>query len=69
MLNAITSEQIKYESGASGKKNITLKIFTFQIRMDDFVFVETECETVDVKEECVEEEDPLKIRSINEIGK
>ena len=52
MLNAITSQQIKYESGASGKKNITLKIFTFQIRMDDFVFVETECETVDVKEEC-----------------
>ena len=29
--------------------------------MNEFVFVLTECETVDVKEECVEEEDPLSI--------
>ena len=33
----------------------------FSDTMNEFVFVLTECETVDVKEECVEEEDPLSI--------
>ena len=36
--------------------------------MADFVFVKTECETVDVKEEYVEEEDPLMITSNSKKG-
>ena len=31
--------------------------------MTEIVFVKGECETVDVKEECVEEEDPLSTNS------
>ena len=29
--------------------------------MAEFAFVKVECESVDVKEDCVEEEDPLMI--------
>ena len=36
--------------------------------MAAFVFVKTECETVDVKEEYVEEEDPLMITSNSKKG-
>ena len=36
--------------------------------MAAFVFVKTECETVDVKEEYVEEEDPLMIATFSEKG-
>ena len=34
----------------------------------DVEFVKVESETLDVKEECVEEEDPLKITSNNDKG-
>ena len=37
--------------------------------MADFVFVKSECDDVDVKEEFEEEEDPLMITSLNETGK
>ena len=36
--------------------------------MADFVFVKSECETMDVKEEFEEEEDPLMITSLNRTG-
>jgi hypothetical protein len=36
--------------------------------MAEFAFVKAECETVDVKEEYVEEEDPLMITSSSETG-
>ena len=36
--------------------------------MADFVFVKTECGTVDVKEEYVEEDDPLMITRNSEEG-
>ena len=36
--------------------------------MSNFVFVKVECERVEVKEECVEEEDPLMITLNNETG-
>ena len=40
----------------------------FSDKMAEFVFVKTECETVDVKEEYVEEEDPLMIKSNSKTG-
>ena len=36
--------------------------------MAEFAFVKAECEAVDVKEECLEEEDPLMITSNSETG-
>ena len=36
--------------------------------MDEFVFVKAESESVDVKDEYVEEEDPLMITSNTETG-
>ena len=36
--------------------------------MADLIFVKTECETVDVKEEYAEEEDPLMITRNSEEG-
>ena len=36
--------------------------------MDGIVFVPTECETVDVKEECVDEEDPLLTTPVTPTG-
>ena len=36
--------------------------------MDEFTFVKAECESVNVKEEYVEEEDPLMITSNSETG-
>ena len=34
----------------------------FQIEMTEMVFVKTECDAVNVKEEYIEEEDPLMIK-------
>ena len=36
--------------------------------MDGIVFVPMECETVDAKEECVDEEDPLSTTSVTPTG-
>ena len=36
--------------------------------MAKFAFVKAECESVDVKEDCVEEEDPLMITPSSETG-
>jgi hypothetical protein len=36
--------------------------------MAEFVFVKAECESVDVKDEYVEEEDPLMMTSNSETG-
>ena len=40
----------------------------FSDKMAEFTFVKAETESVDVKEEYVEEEDPLMITSNNETG-
>ena len=37
--------------------------------MVEIIFTENEHETEDVKEECVEEEDPLRITNNSELGK
>ena len=36
--------------------------------MAEFMFVKAECESVDAKEDCVAEEDPLMITSSSETG-
>ena len=40
----------------------------FSDKMAEFAFVKAECEAVDVKEECLEEDDPLMITSNSETG-
>ena len=40
----------------------------FSDTMAEFAFVKAECEAVDVKEECLEQEDPLTIASNSETG-
>ena len=46
----------------------TVKYF-FSDKMSDFVFIKVECETVDVKEEYLEEGDPMNITSNSDRGK